>query len=331
MQYVRTALLLSALTTLGVNGARALVDGDPVAVAMPAGDGISSVMGETSAMALAGFRPARCATGEAPPAELLALADWPLDSAGTCVIRALAAEDVPVIEAQIRPIRALAEVAEASIRKPRDILDAYGDGAIAAPAASQALAYGDQGATAEARVDDSLRDYGDILPQREAANSRRNPQPAGPAPVKRPLRPILLAEAPVVDSDTLDTLRGGFELPSGLRVSFGIERAVYVNGVLSSVTTVNLAELGKLAGRGISPETLTSGSTLAVIQNGPNNTFSAAAMATGALATVIQNSLDNQSIRAVTTINATVNSMEMLRGGQMTQSVRDAMVHSLMR
>ena len=67
------------------------------------------------------------------------------------------------------------------------------------------------------------------------------------------------------------------------------------------------------------------GSTLAVIQNGPNNTLVGNALSTSALATVIQNSLDNQQIRTVTTIDVTVNSMELLRAQRLGESMRDVM------
>lgn len=331
MQAARITLLLSATAALGIGAARALVDDEALPPAASAGDGKHSVMTAAAPAALFdAFRPAGCASGEAPPAELLALGDWPLDSAGTCTGHV---EPAQVADATITPIRTLAEVVEADIRSPREILDSYGDTPIPAPrheADSTPAVYGDLG-PGPAPADTSA-DYGDLAPaQHSIAGNRRVPLPSSPAPVPRPLRPIQLTEAPVVNEAKLDTLRGGFETPSGLRVSFGIERAVYVNGVLASVTTVKLAELGNLSGRGAAPVALTEGATIAVIQNGPNNSFSSTGLASGALATVIQNSLDNQTVRAVTTINATVNSVELLRSGQMMQSVRDTMVHSLMR
>lgn len=163
-------------------------------------------------------------------------------------------------------------------------------------------------------------------PDTDRAQRRSGSRPADNRPVNNTLRPTWFAEAAVLDDTVLDTVRGGFETSAGMRVAFGIERAVFVNGVLASVTTVNVADLGQLSGRGVA-----EGATVAVIQNGPNNTFVTHASNAGALATVIQNSLDNQTIRAVTTINATVNSMEMLRTARMGQSLRDTMVHSLMR
>lgn len=48
---------------------------------------------------------------------------------------------------------------------------------------------------------------------------------------------------PVASADRLDGVRGGFTTPSGLQFTFGIERAVYVNGDLVAVTTLNLSNL----------------------------------------------------------------------------------------
>lgn len=359
MNKSQATLLITMFSTLSAGIVQALVEDEAYLSAGVSGDGIRSVMDGTGVATRQGFSPRHCAPGEAPPAELLTLADWPLDQNGTCTPHGLAlaarTEDsaiepvvaiVEVVEASIRPVStrplsAGVEVVEAIIRpvsrnteevlahddQLNRIIDAYGDipAIVPADAPAPVVAVGEHG---RAYTADATRiDVGETRPlaQPKTHTVRDLRQPDRASSVG-PLRPIRLAEAPAMADTDLDTLRGGFEAPSGLRVSFGIERAVFVNGVLASVTTVNLADLGQLSGRG-----LPAGSTVAVIQNGPNNTFVGNALNAGALATVIQNSLDNQNIRAITTINATVNSMEMLRSGQMGQSMRDAMVHSLMR
>ena len=42
-------------------------------------------------------------------------------------------------------------------------------------------------------------------------------------------------------------MRGGFQLPSGATLSFGIERVVYVNGELAASTAVRVADLSRLS------------------------------------------------------------------------------------
>ncbi|MBR0568954.1 hypothetical protein J5J83_22740 [Azoarcus sp. L1K30] len=362
----RTFALIAALATttttvtvlMGANIAQALVDGEVVS-SETAGDGMSSVMGtEADVASRQGFHPADCSKHEVLPAELLALADWPLDYTETCGRKDVAQEGMaPVEEAVVKPIAVLAEVAEATIRSPREILDSYGDTPAAlaarkdspAPVADAKILSITEVLKTAAPVAISPPVYATIAPSMTPAAADVASAPSGlealietreaaqiaaiDAAAEHPLppsvlrrMPVLLADAPPVTDSTLDSLRGGFETPSGLRVSFGIERLVYINGELNSVTNVTLANLGDIHGKG-----MPDGTTLAVIQNGPNNAFVANGLNDAALATVIQNSLDNQKIQAVTTISASVNSVQMLRGVQMNHSIRDTMIQSLVR
>ncbi len=75
---------------------------------------------------------------------------------------------------------------------------------------------------------------------------------------------------------------------------------------------------------------LPAGTTVAVIQNGPNNSVTTA-LNSASLATVIQNSLDNQKVQVVTTVDAKVNSAEVLHGIRMQQSLQDALNRSSMQ
>ena len=49
-----------------------------------------------------------------------------------------------------------------------------------------------------------------------------------------------------VSEEQLDTMRGGFEAPNGLQVSFGIERAVFINGELVAATRLIVSNLPNL-------------------------------------------------------------------------------------
>ncbi len=233
------------------------------------------------------FSPAHC-VGAPPPAELLALADWPLDPGGTCA-------PPPLLNANNKAQPAWrAPVVEATVLRPRDV---------------PGLAYGDL----------------DASPPASTAAVVQVPSSASPpAPL-----PVILADAAVIDDDELAGMRGGFETADGLKLSFGIERAVYINGALQSVTSLNVDDLGKLHGNGLSA--LPPGTALTVIQNGPGNQFQVSGLSPSTLATVVQNSLDNQKIQTVTTLSATVNSMEMLRGARMQNSVQEALTRALVR
>ena len=134
--------------------------------------------------------------------------------------------------------------------------------------------------------------------------------------------------------DSLDDVRGGFDIAdTNLKYSFGIERAVYINGDLVAHTTLNLKDLGQVAGRGeISPQASSelSTGTISVVQNGADHRIVTQA-GSGSTATVIQNSLNNQTIRNVTTINAAVNSAQVLRAMSVQSAIHNGIVNSLRR
>lgn len=136
-----------------------------------------------------------------------------------------------------------------------------------------------------------------------------------------------------VDAASLDEVRGGFELAdSNIQLSFGIERAVYINGELVASTVLNLKDLQLTAGAGAAPLTLPDGSTaaLAVVQNGSGNHVSTQ-VSPNLAATIIQNTLNDQKIQNVTTINATVNSLQVLRSMSVQSAIQDGIVGSLRR
>lgn len=130
-----------------------------------------------------------------------------------------------------------------------------------------------------------------------------------------------------VSEQSLDRVRGGF-LVDGLNISFGIERAVYVNGSLVTSTSFNVSDLGRITG-GRAPAF--DASTIALIQNGAGNTVTAAPIPSGAIGTIVQNTLDGQKIQNVTVINATTNSLGVLRGLNLQSSLRSAVIDSLRR
>ena len=153
---------------------------------------------------------------------------------------------------------------------------------------------------------------------------------AVPAPeVDQKFRPSPFgSELVAVSEKALDAVRGGF-VTEGLNISFGIERAVYINGSLVTTTSLNMADLGRLtAGRGA--PVVTSG-TLGLIQSGTGNTVAPGTFSAGSMGTVIQNTLNGQKIQNVTVINATTNSLGLLKGINLESSMRGAISDSLRR
>jgi hypothetical protein len=111
-----------------------------------------------------------------------------------------------------------------------------------------------------------------------------------------------------VDPARLADMRGGLMMPSGMVLSFGIERLVYVNGQLVASASLQIPDLGRM--------TADQASALAainegrVVQIGEGNRIDPGANGN---ALVIQNTLDGQAITALTTLNVGVDTLGTLQ------------------
>lgn len=269
-----------------------------------------------------GFAPGVCEIE--PPAELLALADWPADNTEPCLggssasaANATSATLAEVVEARVRPVR---EVLLAGLAEP----PAEDGQARNEESASHGNAQADSIDKVQPLSTQHLSSAGSDPYDKPAVSPQQEDTP-GAQQKPRARNVELLARAAIGD-DRLDELRGGFQTPDGLSVSFGIERVVYVNGVLQSTTALRVEDLGQLQGGAAGPAVvLPPGATVALIQNGGGNSVAANVLNGAALGTIIQNSLDNQKIQTVTTINATVNSVQALQGLRMQNSMQEAL------
>lgn len=105
----------------------------------------------------------------------------------------------------------------------------------------------------------------------------------------------------------LDALRGGYEVPSGLLLSFGIERAVYVNGDLVATTRIDIPDVTRMSAE--QAQALGTIGDAIVVQIGSGNRFDPV----GFNGVAIQNTLDGQNIRSLTTLNVGVNTLGMFQ------------------
>jgi hypothetical protein len=143
-------------------------------------------------------------------------------------------------------------------------------------------------------------------------------------------RGALGASVVALSAEKLDEVRGGFTTDNGLKISFGIERAVYLNGNLVTTTSLNIADLSKISG-GRAQVTGDGAGVLALVQSGSRNMFAPGTISTTAAGTVIQNTLDHQKINTITRIDAVVNSSSILRSISLESSMRSALIDSLRR
>ena len=131
-----------------------------------------------------------------------------------------------------------------------------------------------------------------------------------------------------VDAATLDSLRGGFTGPQGLAVSLGIERLVAINGALVSRTSFHVADIGRLDAEQARQASATL-SQVKLVQSGSDNMMQAGFASATLAGTVIQNTLNDQLIESRTVIDASVNSMGLLKDINFNGNVSDAIAQAV--
>ena len=155
--------------------------------------------------------------------------------------------------------------------------------------------------------------------QAQTATTRVSPAETSP-----PAGSVWLAAS----DQTLDRLRGGFNLGAGLVVSFGIQRSVSINGQLITSTSFQLGELTSLT----SPQAAALGQHLAaqtqVVSNGKGNTLESGTV-TVPFGTYIQNTLNNQTLSSQTVIDATSNGMGIVKGMNLQVTISEAIAQAL--
>jgi hypothetical protein len=111
-----------------------------------------------------------------------------------------------------------------------------------------------------------------------------------------------------IDPARLMDMRGGMELPSGLMLSFGIERLVYVNGELIASATLSIPDISRMTTE--QAQALADINRGMVVQVGEGNRIDAGT-ANGGL--VIQNTLDGQTLESLTTLSVGVDTLGTLQ------------------
>lgn len=129
----------------------------------------------------------------------------------------------------------------------------------------------------------------------------------------------------LVSNDKLDSMRGGFETPSGLMVSFGITREAFVNGTMVSSASVTIPDVAHMTTQ--QAQMLVAVNSAGLIQNGAGNIVQGALPQLGG--TTIQNTLSNQQIQALTTINTTVNSLAIFQGLNIANTLNNALTSAI--
>lgn len=119
-----------------------------------------------------------------------------------------------------------------------------------------------------------------------------------------------------VDEATLAQSRGGFDSGNGLLVSLSVDRLLSLNGNTVASSQMTVPDVAKAAAAG-------GLSSFHTAQFGAGNALLLPNQPLAGL--VLQNSANDQLIRAQTTIDATVNSLSVLKNINFGDSLRQAL------
>ena len=121
---------------------------------------------------------------------------------------------------------------------------------------------------------------------------------------------VAFADEPVLSTAELDKQRGGFFLPNGAMVNFGVEVQQFIDNTLQNALSVSGIQNNFTV-----TQTTPSGTTTENISQLPSNGFSITTtgnggqtklvtnITNGTIQTLVQNGASNHSIQTVTTIN----------------------------
>ncbi|WP_109482986.1 hypothetical protein [Paraburkholderia sp. C35] len=129
-----------------------------------------------------------------------------------------------------------------------------------------------------------------------------------------------------LSEEKLDTMRGGFEVADGLKISFGISRIAVVNGSLVTQTSFNIPDLSNMTTQ--QAQALAAANMGSLLQNGAGNVAQQGSVQ-GLSGAVIQNTLSNQNIQTLTTLNATVNSLGFFKNLNLGDTLNNALLNSI--
>lgn len=123
-----------------------------------------------------------------------------------------------------------------------------------------------------------------------------------------------------VELQRLDGMRGGFVTPTGLMLSFGIERVAFVNGELVAASRIHIPDIGAMTVE--QAQALSALDETLLVQVGAGNTY----LPSGMGGVVIQNTLDGQQISTLTTLNVGVNTLGMFQDMNAFTSLQSALI-----
>lgn len=122
----------------------------------------------------------------------------------------------------------------------------------------------------------------------------------------------IFADRQTASNLVLDDMRGGFVTDSGLQFSLGIIKAVLVNGVLETVSSLNIPNIASM-GSSLASQQNSSQMNAVTLAQTPGSTNVATLIQNIGYGVLVQNKANNTFIQGMSIVNMTTNSASVFR------------------
>ena len=133
-----------------------------------------------------------------------------------------------------------------------------------------------------------------------------------------------LAELMPLSQEEMAGLRGGFMTADGIEITIGYEQAAFINGILQTKLALDMSQLGHRNDANLAGDL----QPIRIIQSGEGNLAPATLPTTGYL-TLLQNSLDNQTLHNLTVLNIDIKNIPDMQFGSLRNTINDQILKSL--
>ncbi|MGZ8449758.1 MAG: hypothetical protein ACXWWV_09225 [Candidatus Deferrimicrobiaceae bacterium] len=132
----------------------------------------------------------------------------------------------------------------------------------------------------------------------------------------------------VADDQEIGDTRGGLVSGDGLEFALGIEKFIYVNGILEATNTLNIVKDANGVPQLAPGQPVGNMLTLVQIGDPAKNTFDPGNLSSGFF-TVVQNNLDQQTIKNIDKITTTISVLPLLRAINQEAVLNQGLIKSL--
>jgi hypothetical protein len=146
----------------------------------------------------------------------------------------------------------------------------------------------------------------------------------------------VLADRQAAAISDLDAMRGGFVTDVGLQFTLGITKAVLIDGVLQTISTLNIPNVASITNNGTAKNPASASGNNTPTSTTFNAAFpqdignaSTVVMNFGNYGTLVQNTANNKLIQNMTIVNLTTNSASILRQVNFMSNVNQQLINML--